>query len=77
MKESTLTTKGRITIPKAIRERLHLQPGDTVGFDVRADGSVSMVKCKQSIESLFGLLKGRVRLKRPITIEAMNPASLS
>lgn len=76
MAESTLTSKGQITIPKAVRERLRLEPGDKVYFDVRDDGSVSMVMRKHPIESLYGFLKGKVKLKRPITIEEMNPASM-
>lgn len=76
MAESTLTSKGQITIPKVVRERLHLEPGDTVYFDIHDDGSVSMLTRKHSLESLVGLLKGKVRLKRPITIDEMNPASM-
>jgi antitoxin PrlF len=76
MAESTVTTKGQITIPKAVRERLHLEPGDKVYFDVQDDGSVSMMTRKHPIESLFGLLKSKARLKRPITIEEMNPGSM-
>ena len=76
MAESTLTSKGQITIPKVVRERLHLEPGDKVYFDVRDDGSVSMVTRKYPVESLFGFLKGTGKPKRPITIDEMNPASL-
>ncbi len=76
MAESTLTSKGQITIPKAVRERLHLETGDTVYFDVRDDGSVALMTRKHSIESLAGFLRTRVRRKRPLTIEEMNPASL-
>jgi AbrB family looped-hinge helix DNA binding protein len=76
MTESTLTSKGQITIPKVVRDRLHLEPGDKVYFDVQDDGSVSMVTRKQPVESLFGLLKDKVKLKRPITIAEMNPGSL-
>ncbi len=75
MAESTVTSKGQITIPKAVRERLHLEPGDKVYFDVQEDGSVSMMTRKHPVESLFGLLKSKVKPKRPITIEEMNPAS--
>jgi hypothetical protein len=35
-----------------------------------------MMTRKHPIESLFGLLKAKVKLKRPITIEEMNPASM-
>ena len=39
MLTSTLFSRGRTTLPKAIRERLGLQPGDLVGFEV-VDGRV-------------------------------------
>jgi antitoxin PrlF len=76
MAESTMTSKGQITIPKVVRERLHLEPGDKVYFDVRDDGSVFLATRKHPLESLFGMLKDKVRLKRPITIDEMNPASM-
>ena len=76
MKESTVTSKGQITIPKVVRERLHLEAGDKVYFDVRDDGSVLMTARNQPLESLFGLLKDKVRLKRPLTVAEMNPGSL-
>lgn len=75
MSESTLTSKGQITIPKMVREALHLEPGDKVYFDVRDDGSVVMVARNEPIESLFGLLQPKARLRRPISIGEMNPAS--
>lgn len=31
--KATLTSKGQITIPVLIRNRLHLQPGDVLEFD--------------------------------------------
>ena len=33
----TLTSKGQVTIPQAIRERLGLLPGTSVSFDVVGD----------------------------------------
>lgn len=35
-----LTTKGQVTIPKHIRDALHLQPGAAVEFSVNAQGEV-------------------------------------
>lgn len=34
--KSTITSKGQITIPAAIRARLHLEPGDVLEFDGEA-----------------------------------------
>jgi antitoxin PrlF len=59
MREATMTTKGQITIPKAVRDRLRLEPGDKVYFDITEDGSVRLVARNRPMEQLFGLLKGR------------------
>ena len=37
--ESTLTTKGQITLPKALRAALHLKSGDKVIFEILEDGA--------------------------------------
>ena len=76
MSESKVTSKGQITIPKVVREQLNLETGDRVYFDVRDDGSVLMIARNRPIENLFGRLKHKVKLKRPLPIEEMNPASL-
>lgn len=54
-----MTTKGQITVPKAVRDRLRLEPGDKVYFDITDDGSVRLVARNRPMEQLFGILKGR------------------
>jgi antitoxin PrlF len=75
MAESTITSKGQITIPKVVREALHLEVGDKVYFDLKEDGTVVLVARNEPVESLFGLLKSKAKLRRPVRIEEMNPAS--
>jgi len=40
MPTATMSSKGRTVIPKTIRERLGLRPGDALDFVVRVDGDV-------------------------------------
>jgi antitoxin PrlF len=37
MTYARLTAKGQVTVPKEIRERLHLEPGDVLGYEVEGD----------------------------------------
>jgi AbrB family looped-hinge helix DNA binding protein len=41
---SKVTTKGQVTLPKEIRERLHVQAGDTLAYEVQSDGAVRVRK---------------------------------
>lgn len=41
---TTLTSKGQVTIPKKVRDALHLQPGNAVEFAVNANGEVVLRK---------------------------------
>ncbi len=41
---TTLTSKGQVTIPKQIRDALHLAPGCEVDFAVNRDGDVVIHK---------------------------------
>ncbi|WIG55197.1 MAG: hypothetical protein OJF61_000983 [Rhodanobacteraceae bacterium] len=41
---TNITIKGQVTIPKRVREALHLAPGDGVEFDVNREGQVVVLK---------------------------------
>ncbi len=58
--ESALTVKGQATIPKAIRDHLHLQPGDRIKFFIHPDGSVVILP-KIPTSSLKGIVRTRGR----------------
>jgi AbrB family looped-hinge helix DNA binding protein len=57
--EATMTSKGQITVPKTVRDRLRLETGDKVYFDILEDGSVRLVARNRPMEELFGILKNR------------------
>lgn len=68
----TLTSKGQITLPQAVRQRLHLKPGDRVDFEIGADGEVRLRPVRGDLRDLRGLLKRRGR--KPVTLEEMEEA---
>lgn len=37
---STMTSKGQVTVPKSLRDRLGLRPGAAVEFELRPQGEV-------------------------------------
>ena len=41
---TTVTMKGQVTIPKPVRDRLGIEPGSKVDFDLAPDGRVVLVK---------------------------------
>jgi antitoxin PrlF len=71
--ESALSIKGQATIPKAIREHLHLGPGDRIKFFVHPDGSVVILpKVRTSA------LKGIVRApKRRVSVDEMEAGAVA
>lgn len=72
MHTTTLTSKGQITLPKPIRERLHLKTGDRVSFVVDEEGRVVLAPAASDIRELRGLLRREGR--KPKTVEEMNEA---
>lgn len=71
MSTATLTSKGQTTIPKAIRDRLGLRPGDRIEFVTLADGTVRLLPRNLPIGALKGMLP---RPKRAVSVMEMNQA---
>jgi AbrB family looped-hinge helix DNA binding protein len=66
--EATLTSKGQITIPKPVREALHLRTGDRVEFVLEADGTVRMFPVTSSVNALKGMLP---KPGKPVSLAAI------
>ncbi len=49
---ATLTTRGRVTLPKELRVAANLQPGDRIQFTVLADGTIIVRPKKNGIRDL-------------------------
>jgi len=71
MAETTMTTKGQVTVPREIRNRLGLKSGDKVAFTVLSDGTVVVRPKTRRLADLAGSL---TRPGQPsLSIEEMNP----
>lgn len=69
MTEARMSSKGQITLPKAIRDRLGLRQGDRVRFIIEADGRIRLLPAKRDISSLVGILPTP---KRAFSIEELD-----
>ncbi len=71
MATATLTSKGQITVPKEVRDQLHLSTGDRVRFLTDDEGRVIMIPATISIAELRGCLPAP---KRAVTLAEMDDA---
>ncbi len=70
MSGAKLTSKGQITLPKSVRDRLRLSAGDRVEF-IETEAGFVLHTATRDIRELKGILP---RPRRPVSIEAMNAA---
>ncbi len=56
---STVTSKGQVTIPKPIRDRLGIKTGNSVDFQLAPDGRIVLLKVDGGpIVSRFAAFRG-------------------
>lgn len=67
---ATITSKGQVTVPKPIRDSLHLRPGDKLNF-LLDDGELRVAPVKSSVTALKGMLP---KPATPVTLEQMDEA---
>lgn len=56
MRQSTLTSKGQITIPKSVRDSLALHAGDKVEFVLTENNEVLLKPVTKKVDEVFGRL---------------------
>lgn len=67
---ATLTSKGQVTIPKAIRESLRLHAGDKVEFVITESKEALLRPITKKVDEVFGRLHKTGR--KPISVGKMN-----
>ena len=70
---STVTQKGQVTIPKNIRDSLHLMTGDKVEFALNERGEIVIKPLTRKVAEVAGLLS-KYKKSKPVTVEMMNEA---
>lgn len=71
MSKATLTSKGQITIPKEVRERLGVEAGDRVEFVEQERGVYKVVAATRDVRHLKGLVQ---KPRKPVSVEEMKAA---
>ena len=67
--EATLSSKGQATIPKAVRDRLHIKAGDRFKFFFHPDGVIILPKISTA------RLKGMIpKPAQPVSLEEIDRA---
>ncbi len=70
MSHATITSKGQITIPKDVRNSLHLESGSKVDFFINDNGEAVMRSLSKTTEDVFGILSSPKR--RKVSIREMD-----
>jgi len=69
--QATLTSKGQMTFPKAIRDQLGLEAGDKLEFTILENGQLLIIPKKSSVKALKGMLP---KPQKAVTLEEMESA---
>ena len=72
MTTATLTSKGQITIPKMVRELLHLHTGDRIAFIMHNHTEAVMKPVTKTVDQVFGRLHKAGQVAK--TVVEMNQA---
>jgi AbrB family looped-hinge helix DNA binding protein len=68
--EAKLTSKGQITLPSRVRERLQVGPGDRVVFVEGRDGKITVRSRAGTLADMKGMLRGKGGRLKPGAVES-------
>lgn len=67
-----VTSKGQVTIPLEVRQKLGLETGSRIDFVLNSEGHVTIEPVQSSVRSLEGVFHSARR--RPVSVEDMDHA---
>ena len=68
MSTAVLSSKGQITIPLVVRQKLGVATGDRVEFVELADGQFALMPAVEDVRALKGMVP---KPRRPVSVEEM------
>lgn len=68
---ATMTSKGQLTVPKAVRDQLGLRAGDHVDIRVEPDGTARLLPATLKAQDVFGALSAYKKAK-PVSVARMH-----
>ena len=71
MTKATLTSKGQITIPKEVRERMGVETGDRLEFVEQERGVYKVIAATRDVRHLKGLVP---KPRQPVSLGDMKAA---
>ena len=71
MATATMTSKGQVTIPAEVRQRMGLGSGDRIEFVEIGTGEFAIKPAIDDVRSLKGALR---KPQRPVSVDDMNTA---
>jgi antitoxin PrlF len=72
MQQTTLTSKGQVTIPKNIRDFIGLHTGDKIEFVITEKNEVLLKPITKKVDEVFGMLYRSGR--NAVSVEEMDAA---
>jgi antitoxin PrlF len=72
--EATVTSKGQVTLPKALRTQLGIGAGSRIRFTVGADGKAQVEKVMNTLDDLWRMADSFPKAGGRMSFEEMNEA---
>ncbi len=74
MASLAVTVKGQVTLKRDLLQHLGVEPGERIEFEKLPGGELRIRAAQPTgtMDGFFHALDGKVKLKKPLTIEDMN-----
>jgi antitoxin PrlF len=72
--EATVSSKGQVTLPKALRDHLGIQTGSRIRFSLTPNGGFQASHVLYELEDIWKIADQGGKAKRVMTFEEMNEA---